>query len=259
MSATYDFSDKVVLITGAVGGIGKATAIAFAKAHAKVIVLCDLPKSESAASELIAIINEFGSEAAFFGFDVSNDEQVRAAVKAIVAKFGRLDVAFNNAGVLSASKPLIETSEEEYEHTLAVDLKGVFLGLKYEIQQMLSQSPSGGVVVNSASIAGILGGPMIGAYAAAKHGVIGLTKTAALEYGGQGVRVNAIAPAAVGTEMIQHWLQDPVQREYILGGIPLKRAATVEEIAGSVLYLCADVAGFVNGATLVLDGGQTVS
>ncbi|KAK7206651.1 2,5-dichloro-2,5-cyclohexadiene-1,4-diol dehydrogenase [Myxozyma melibiosi] len=260
MAASYDFSNKVILITGATGGIGQATALAFAKAHAKAIVLADLPSASASASTLVSAITAVSpsTSATFYALDVTAGDQVAACVHATVARFGSLDVAFNNAGVLSKTASLIDTPDEEYDRTLGVDLKGVFLGLKHEIRQMLAQDPQGGVIVNSASIAGILGGPMIAPYVAAKHGVIGLTKTAALEYAAQGVRVNAIAPSAVATEMIQHWLQDPAQREYILGGIPVKRAATVEEIANSVLYLCSDAAGFVNGATLVLDAGQTV-
>jgi NAD(P)-dependent dehydrogenase (short-subunit alcohol dehydrogenase family) len=181
---------------------------------------------------------------------------VKHLIVTAVQTYGGLHCAFNNAGVLPPTASLAETNESTFEEVMAVDLKGVFLCMKHEIQQMLQNG--GGAIVNNASIAGIIAESGISAYVAAKHGVIGLTKAAAMEYASHGIRINALAPGLVETAMTKAWFDDPNIRRYFLANAPLGRVAQPEEMAGMVLFLCSDFASFAVGQTFVIDGGYTV-
>jgi NAD(P)-dependent dehydrogenase (short-subunit alcohol dehydrogenase family) len=248
---TFDFSDKVALVTGGSSGIGKATSLLFARYGAKVVIGDVNP----AGVETAELINQERGEAIFVQIDVCVADQVKNLVAAAVQTFGRLDCAFNNAGVLPATSLLADTDESTFDKTIAVDVKGVFLAMKYEIQQMLQTG--GGAIVNNASIAGMIAERGISAYVAAKHAVIGLTKAAAIEYADQGIRINALAPGLVETPMTKHWFDDPAMRSFFLANSPIGRFAKPEEVASMVLFLCSDLASFAVGQTFAVDGGYT--
>ncbi|GAA4682596.1 glucose 1-dehydrogenase [Frondihabitans cladoniiphilus] len=245
------FQDKVILITGASTGMGRATALALGKQGAKV-VLGDL---SDAAGHTADEINTAGGTAIFVKTNVADADSVAALVDAAVTTYGRLDGAFNNAGLLPQTAALADQTVEEFDKTIAVDLRGVFLSLKYEITAMLKTG--GGSIVNTASVAGVVADPGMSPYAAAKHGVIGLTQAAALDYATQGIRINAIAPGLVATPMTKRWLDDPEKHAALLANSPIGRPAEPEEIAGTVLHLLSDAASFTTGATMLVDGGQT--
>ena len=247
----FDFTGKVVIVTGGANGIGRATALRFAQSGAKVVI----GDVSAAATEVVAAIHDAGGKALFVQTDVSIAEEVENLVASAVQKFGGLHCAFNNAGVLPKSAAISDMDESDFDRTLAVDLKGVFLCLKYEIRHMVQSG--GGAIVNNASIAGMIADPGIGPYVAAKHGVIGLTKTAALEYARHNIRVNALAPGLVATDMTKPWFDDPNIRSVLLGNSPMGRPAQPEEVAGTVLFLCSDAASFANGAVFPIDGGYT--
>lgn len=251
MENGFNFSGKVVLVSGGSSGIGRATAIMFARHGAKVVIGDVDPKGE----ETVEVIKGEKGEATFVRTDVSNSQQVQNLVAAALKTYGGLHCAFNNAGVLPPMAMLAETEEATFDQTFAIDVKGVFLAMKYQIQQMLKTS--GGVIVNNASIAGIIAERGISAYVAAKHAVIGLTKAAAVEYADQGIRINAIAPGLVQTPMTKHWYDDQQTREFFTANTPLGRFAQPEEIANMVLFLCSDRASFTAGQTFVIDGGYT--
>lgn len=251
LAAQRAFEGKVVLVTGASTGIGRATAIAFANAGARLI-LGDVDKRSADTAEAIV---SAGGEARFVLTDVSDSESVRALVEAAVQTYGRLDVAFNNAGLLPPTADLVDMSVEDFDRTIAVDLRGVFLCLKYEIGAMLKTG--GGAIVNTASVAGVVADPGMASYVAAKHGVVGLTKAAALDYVTRNIRVNAVAPGLVATPMTNRWLNDPGFAAKLMQNSPIGRAAQPEEIAGTVLHLCSSAASFTTGQTFVVDGGQT--
>lgn len=249
MNQGFDFTGKVVLITGGSSGIGRATSILFARCGAKVVVGDINPAGE----ETVETIRRDDGEATFIQTDVRRAEEVKSLIASAVRNYGALNCAFNNAGILPPAAMLADTEESIFDQTFAVDVKGVFLAMKYEIQQMLKTG--GGVIVNNASIAGLIAERWISAYVAAKHAVIGLSKAAAVEYATQGIRINAIAPGLVQTPMTRHWHDDTQTREFFIANTPMGRFAQPEEIANMVLFLCSDLASFAAGQTFVIDGG----
>jgi NAD(P)-dependent dehydrogenase (short-subunit alcohol dehydrogenase family) len=246
-----DFTGKAVLITGGATGIGRAAALAFAGQGAMV----GIGDIDERAEETVAEINQLGGQAFWRRTDVRKAEEVSDLVDATVSAFGRLDCAFNNAGVLPPTLPLHEMADDVFDEILAVDLLGVFLCMKYEIRHMLKAG--GGAIVNTASIAGVVADPGMAPYVAAKHGVIGLTKAGAMDYAKSNIRINALAPGFVQTPMTQRWIDDPAVMPLLLQHSPVGRAAQPEEITGMVLYLCSDLASFATGQTFVIDGAQT--
>ncbi|MGX5669004.1 SDR family oxidoreductase [Rhizobium daejeonense] len=252
MSDSYlDFDGKVVLITGAATGIGRATALAFADRGAR-LVIGDLSQ---AAEETAALAREKGVDAVFVKTNVSQSADVQALVAEAEKRFGRLDIAFNNAGILPSTTAFAETDEAEFDRIIAVDLRGVFLSVKYELQALLRAG--GGAIVNTASVAGVVADPNMAPYAAAKHGVVGLTRAAALDYAAKNIRVNAVAPGLIATPMTERWLADPQISKALMANSPIQRAAQPEEIAAAVLFLSSPAASFINGSIFVADGGQT--
>jgi NAD(P)-dependent dehydrogenase (short-subunit alcohol dehydrogenase family) len=247
----FNFSGKVALVTGGSRGIGRATALLFAQSGAKVVI----GDVDPAGDETVEAIKRDGGEATFVRTDVSVESDVKNLIAAAVKTYGGLNCAFNNAGVLPPTVPLVEMEESTFDQTLAVDLKGVFLCMKHEITHMLQSG--GGAIVNTASIAGLIAEPGISAYIAAKHGVIGLSKAAAVEYASKGIRINALAPGLVNTAMTKAWFDDPNMSAYFTANTPMGRVSQPAEIAGMVLFLCSDLASFALGQTFVIDGGYT--
>jgi NAD(P)-dependent dehydrogenase (short-subunit alcohol dehydrogenase family) len=246
-----DFTDQVVLITGAATGIGRVTAVAFAERGATVVVGDVDPRG----GETVTLIQDAGGEALFVPTDVTVAGEVEHLVRTTVDTYGGLHVAFNNAGVLPPTGPLLQQTEADWDRIIAVDLKGVFLCLRAEVAHMVTHG--GGSIINTASVAGVIADPGMSPYVAAKHGVIGLTKAAALDYAAAGVRVNALAPGLVETPMTKGWLSDPTMRSVVTANSPMGRPAQPEEIAGMVLYLASPLASFATGGVYVVDGGQT--
>jgi NAD(P)-dependent dehydrogenase (short-subunit alcohol dehydrogenase family) len=203
----------------------------------------------------VRLIEDAGGTALFVRTDVTVADDVNRLVATTVDTYGGLHVAFNNAGILPPTGPLLDQTESDWDRTIAVDLKGVFLALKAEIAHMVANG--GGAIVNTASIAGVIADPGMAPYVAAKHGVIGLTKAAALDYATAGVRVNALAPGLVATGMTKGWLDDPEMRNVVIAGSQIGRPAEPEEISGMVLYLTSDLPSFATGGVYVVDGGQT--
>ena len=245
---------KSILLTGAAAGIGRATALLAAQEGARcAIVDVALAGAEETATQIQAA----GGEAIAIACDVTQSEQVQAAIAATVDAFGRLDGAVNNAGVSGTLAFSAEMAEEDWQHTLDVNLTGVFRCLKYELQQMMAQE-GGGAIVNTASAAGLIGLPRAVAYAASKHGVIGITRTAALEYARRRIRVNAVCPGFVETAMVDIWDE---MRPGMLDGVrrfnPMRRLGQPDEVAAAIVWLLSDEASFVNGHTLSVDGGVT--
>ena len=252
---TRRMEGKVALVTGAGSGIGRASAIAFARDGAKVIVSdVDVEGGE----ETTRLIKSDAGQAAFLKCDVSKAHEVETLVRKAVESFGRLDCAHNNAGIAGSPAPCADCTEETWDRTLDINLKGVWLCMKYEIRQMVKQG--GGAVVNTASTAGLVGAKGSPAYAAASHGVVGLTKSAALEYAEAGVRVNAVCPGVTRTPMIERWTRSKPQVEaQMVARVPLRRMATPEEVAETVVWLCSDGASFITGHALAVDGGVVAS
>jgi NAD(P)-dependent dehydrogenase (short-subunit alcohol dehydrogenase family) len=244
---------KVTLVTGAGGGIGRATAVVLGQGGAKVLV-SDV--STRRGEETAGLVRAAGAETEFFKADVSRAADVEALIAAAVKRWGRLDCAHNNAGISGTVVNVADDTEENWDRTLTVDLKGVWLCMKYEIKQMLQQG--GGSIVNTASTAGLLGAVRMGAYAAAKHGVVGLTRTAALEYARSNIRVNAICPGVVGTPVILGWFEANERlKKAMIAQEPIGRVGEPEEIGNAVAWLFSDRASFVTGAAIPIDGGMT--
>jgi NAD(P)-dependent dehydrogenase (short-subunit alcohol dehydrogenase family) len=242
---------KVALITGGASGIGRATALTCAREGAQ-LVIADM--NEDGGQQTAHRITEQGGKAIFVRTDVSKAVEVQALISQAVATYGRLDCAHNNAGISGGGRALTaEYAEETWHQVIAVNLTGVWFCMKYEIPQMLQHG--GGAIVNTASVAGLIGGRGLAAYVASKHGVVGLTKTAALEYAQQGIRVNCVCPGVIHTPMTERGLNDPERRARIIASEPMGRAGTPEEVAEAVVWLCSDAASFVTGHTMTIDGG----
>lgn len=245
------FENKVVIVTGGSFGIGKATAIAFAKRGAKVVIADWVEDKEQ---ETIKEIKALGGEVLFVKCDVSKNNDVKEMIEKTIETFGRLDYAFNNAGIEGASAPTHECTEENWEKTIGVNLKGVWLCMKYEIMQMMKLGK--GAIVNNASIAGLVGFPDIPAYVASKHGVIGLTKNAALEYAKSGIRVNVVCPGVIKTPMIDRFTGKNKKVEKQFESMePIGRLGQPEEVAEAVVWLCSDASSFITGDAIPVDGG----
>ena len=242
---------KIVLVTGAGSGIGRATALVFAREGAKVVVADIVVEG---GQETVQQIEAAGGEAIFVKADVSQAADVETLIAKTVETYGRLDCAFNNAGIEGGMKLTIDCTKEEFDRTIAVNLTGVWLCMKYEIQQMLSQGS--GAIVNTASAAGLVGFPGLPDYVASKHGVVGLTKTAALEYAKSGIRVNAVCPGVIQTPMVERGAQlSPGFDELALSMEPVGRFGQPAEVGEAVVWLCSDAASFVTGHPMVVDGG----
>ncbi|OFZ11491.1 MAG: short chain dehydrogenase [Bdellovibrionales bacterium RBG_16_40_8] len=248
---SYNMKDKVAFITGAANGIGRAAAMAFAQNGAHVMAI---DTNTDAGTLTVAKIQEAGGSAHFLKCDVSNSADVKYAVTKTVSIYGQLNYAFNNAGIEGAQAMTPDCSEENWDKVISVNLKGVWLCMKYQIPHMLKQG--GGTIVNCSSIAGIVGFSGITAYVASKHGVIGLTKTAALEYAKNNIRVNAICPGVIQTPMIERFTHGEAQlRSQLVSGEPIGRIGQPEEVAAATLWLCSDQSSFITGHPLVIDGG----
>jgi NAD(P)-dependent dehydrogenase (short-subunit alcohol dehydrogenase family) len=248
---TMELQGKVGIVTGGTSGIGRDTAVLFAKAGAKVVVA---GRRETEGKETIDLIRAVGGDALFVKTDVSRAAEVQALVQKTVEKFGRLDVAFNNAGIEGNWIPIAEQSEEDWDRVIDINLKGVWLCLKYEIQQMLKQG-SGGAIVNMSSVAGQMGSAGAATYCASKHGVIGLTRSAALENARNSIRVNAVCPAVIETPMGDRLFGAPEMNKFALGLHPLGRFGTPIEVAEAVVWMLSERASFMTGQSIVLDGG----
>jgi NAD(P)-dependent dehydrogenase (short-subunit alcohol dehydrogenase family) len=243
--------DKVALVTGGGSGIGRAAALALSRELARVVVA---DRVETPGRDTVRMIQDGGGEAAFVRVDVTEGAQVSGLIDTAVGLYGRLDCAFNSAGVEGPLAATADYEEEAWERVLAVNLKGVWLCMKYEIRQMLKQQQ--GVIVNASSVAGLIGAPNLPAYSASKHGIIGLTKSAALEYAKSGIRVNALCPGLTDTPMAQRITGGDAS---FLAPYPMGRMAIPSEIAEAVVWLCSDAASFITGHALAVDGGRVAA
>jgi NAD(P)-dependent dehydrogenase (short-subunit alcohol dehydrogenase family) len=248
------FAGKVAFVTGAANGIGRAAALAFARKGAGVVV-ADI--SEQGNQETARMIEELGGQALAVRCDITRTEDLRAALDQAINAFGRLDMAFNNAGAEQNVNAAADITEEEWDRIIAINLRGVFVCMKYEIPLMISQG--GGAIVNTSSGAGVRGFGGGAAYTAAKNGAIGLTKDAAVDYASSNIRVNAVCPGIIDTEMMQRFTGGTAEgRDRVIAQEPIGRMGTPGEIAAAVLWLCSDAAAFVVGHAMIVDGGQTV-
>lgn len=244
----YEFDGKVALVTGASGGIGRATAIGFAMSGA-IVLVADV--NEAGGNETVALIKASGGTAMFQHCNVADGNDVKALVARAVSEFGRLDFAHNNAGINSVMAN--EYDDEIWARSIAINLTGVMLCMREEAEVMLKQG--GGAIVNTASINGLVGNPSQPAYVAGKHGVVGLTRHAALKHARAGIRVNAVCPGVIATGMTDPLMKDPEMKARIEAMTPMQRMGTADEIAEAVIWLCSDKASFVTGQALAVDGG----
>jgi NAD(P)-dependent dehydrogenase (short-subunit alcohol dehydrogenase family) len=251
MASAQEFGGKVAFVTGASSGIGRATALAFARAGADVVVVDVQGDGGHRTTEAV---QELGRRALFVRCDVSRDDDARHAVRNTIEVFGRIDVAFNNAGIEGQQAPTAECTAENWDRVIGINLKGVWLCMKYQIPQMLGEGC--GSIVNCSSVAGLVGFQGIPAYVASKHGVVGLTRAAALEYSKSNIRVNAVCPGVIQTPMIDRFTHgEAAIRKQLVEGEPVGRVGRPEEVAEAVLWLCSERASFVTGHALAVDGG----
>ena len=244
------FEGKVALVTGGASGIGRASALAFARHGAKVIIA---DTATGGGEETVRMIKEAGGEALFVEADVTKAADIEALVDKAVATYGRLEYAHNNAGIEGMVASTADYTEEVWDRTIATNLKGVWLCMRYEIRQMLRQG--GGVIINTSSGAGLKGASDLPAYVSSKHGVVGLTRSAALEYAKAGIRINAVCPGIIRTSMFERLhLGDPQGEEKAVARIPLGRLGTPDDVANAVLWLCSDASSYISGHALVVDG-----
>jgi NAD(P)-dependent dehydrogenase (short-subunit alcohol dehydrogenase family) len=246
-----NFTGKVAIVIGGTSGIGKATAIGYAQQGAKVVVA---GRRAIEGAEIVKIIKEAGGEAFFIETDVTKESDIKAAINKTVEVFGRLDIAFNNAGTFGENPVLSEQPDAEYDRIMNVNVKGVWLSMKYEISQMLKQG--GGTIINTSSILGVVAMSSVPLYTASKFAVEGLTKATALQYAKSGIRINAVGPGAIATEMFEQATGGQDEAKAYMAGIhPLGRVGQPAEVANAVLWLSSDLASFVTGETLMVDGG----
>jgi len=250
-----DLRGKVALITGGTTGIGRDTAVLFAKHGVKIAIT---GRREPEGNETIQLVRAAGGEGMFLKGDVSKSADAQAMVQKTVEKFGRLDIAFNNAGIEGNWKPIPDWTEDEFDKLIDINVKGVWLSLKYEIPQMLKQGGEG-AIVNMSSVAGLMGAAGASIYVASKHAVIGLTRTAALECAKSGIRVNAVCPAVIETAMAERAFADPEVSKWVLAQHPIGRFGKPIEVAEAVLWMCSEKASFMTGHYIVLDGGMLAS
>ena len=252
MSEPARFDGKAVIVTGGAGGIGRAACLGFAAEGASVLV-ADMDTGEG--ERTAELVRCAGGTAQFQPVDVTRDGACKAMVAAALDHFGRLDVAFNNAGVGTSGFALADEEESTFDRMIAVNLKGVFLCMRHEIAAMLERG--GGTIVNTSSVAGLVGNAGLSSYCAAKHGVTGLTRAAALDYIGRGIRINAVCPGATRTRMLEAWFQDPEVEEHVMGLHPIGRIADPEEVARVALFLASPQSSFMVGCAVPVDGGVT--
>jgi len=242
---------KVALVTGASSGIGRATALAFAREGARV-VFSDV--NAEGGEETVSMISKAGGEGIFVHADVSKAADVEAMGNKTIMVYGRLDCAFNNAGIAVGGGPIHEDSEENWNRIISINLKGVWLCMKYEIPQMLKQGE--GAIVNTSSVAGLVGYAINPIYSASKHGIVGLTKSAALQYAKAGIRINVVCPGIILTPMVHDLSEDSELEKWALGHVPEGRLGKPEEVAAAVVWLCSDTTSYVTGAVIPVDGGS---
>jgi len=246
---------KVCLVTGGGSGIGRATALRMASEGAEAIVVAG--RREAEIKDTAAACRELGADAIAIQTDITQEDDVERLVRTAVERCGRLDVAFNNAGIGGSGFPLAEEEEIAFDEIVSINLKGVFLSMKHEIPAMAKNG--GGAIVNTASVAGLIGEPGISSYSASKHGVVGLTRTAALDHISQGVRINAICPGATRTPLLEKWFQDPKVEEFVMARHPIGRIGDPLEVARVAVFLASDEASFVVGQAWAVDGGLTAA
>lgn len=248
-----EFDGKVALVTGGGVGIGKATALAFAREGAQVVIG---NRNVERGDEVVKSIQESGGDASFLRTDVESEEDIKALVEHAVATYGRIDMAFNNAGIEGLVAPLADQTDANFRSVMDINVRGVWLSMKYQIPAMLKAG--GGAIVNNSSVAGMIGFGGISIYSASKHAVMGLTRCAALEYSAQGVRINAVNPAVIDTAMVDRLADSMDTEKQSLGALhPIGRIGQPKEVANAVLWLCSDKASFVTGIGLPVDGAYT--